>query len=254
MPTVDLVIARYNEDIGWLKDYKSNPFNKIYVYNKGSGGEDCPLSPTVYEKLENVGRCDHTYIYHIIKNYDNLADVTIFAKGSVICPMRGMQREPAKFSKTVERAFETGNSVFTGKHYPPSLEESMGDFTMATYISHCGVNKDSTTKPALFPATPSPYKEWYKARFPGIKEDRASFAGIFAVSKAHIHNRKKASYEPFLKELAVDSNPEAGHFMERSWYALFHPIPESCHVEIFMQGGRKKRSTRRLKKRRLRKK
>ena len=33
--------------------------------------------------LENIGRESHTYLYHIVKNYSVLADVTIFVRGNV---------------------------------------------------------------------------------------------------------------------------------------------------------------------------
>jgi hypothetical protein len=81
--TIDLVIARYNEKLDWLKDYSSYKFNRVFLYNKGESNVELPesfrpLEPLIYEKLPNVGRCDHTYIHHIIKHYNNLGDVTIF--------------------------------------------------------------------------------------------------------------------------------------------------------------------------------
>ena len=66
--TIDLVIARYNENLDWLKAYEKYNFNKIYVYNKGATPIRLPdpfHAKAIYEDLENVGRCDHTYIHHI---------------------------------------------------------------------------------------------------------------------------------------------------------------------------------------------
>ena len=37
-----------------------------------------------YIKLENKGHLADTILRHIIKNYDNLADVTFFTHGSLI--------------------------------------------------------------------------------------------------------------------------------------------------------------------------
>src|SRR5437868_6471221 len=78
--TIGIVIARYNENLYYLDDIRQ--FLKGYtvnfhIYNKG---------PTPIPKpcivLENVGVCDHTYLYHIITHYDNLDDITIFLPGS----------------------------------------------------------------------------------------------------------------------------------------------------------------------------
>jgi hypothetical protein len=69
---VNLVIARYNEDIEWTK--KIN--HKITIYDKSNN----PVENSI--KLKNVGREGETFLYHIIKNYDNLDDVTVFLQGN----------------------------------------------------------------------------------------------------------------------------------------------------------------------------
>jgi hypothetical protein len=74
---IDLVVARYNEKLDWLKDVPKNI--NIIIYNKGL--ED--LTQT-FIKLPNIGRESHTYLYHIITNYNNLADITIFSQGDSI--------------------------------------------------------------------------------------------------------------------------------------------------------------------------
>ena len=71
----DIVVARYNEDISWLSEI--NPeFNKI-IYNKGENNIEYP-----FLQLRNWGGDAHTYIYHIVKNYDQLADFTAFVQGN----------------------------------------------------------------------------------------------------------------------------------------------------------------------------
>ena len=61
MKDISLVIARYSEDISWI-----NKFNiKKFIYNKGE--DEIPDSV----KLPNIGLEPHTFIYHIINNYNN---------------------------------------------------------------------------------------------------------------------------------------------------------------------------------------
>jgi hypothetical protein len=79
----EIVIARYNEDLSWLKKIPKNI--KITIYNKGKDDIENMknLKNLKYNiiKLPNIGRESHTYLYHIINNYDKLADKTIFTQG-----------------------------------------------------------------------------------------------------------------------------------------------------------------------------
>lgn len=77
--TLEIVVARYNENLDWLKDIKKSKDIKITVYNKGNDDITVPFIP-----LPNIGRESHTYLYHIINNYENLADQTIFCQGDSI--------------------------------------------------------------------------------------------------------------------------------------------------------------------------
>ena len=51
--TIDVVVARFNEDLGWTKALR--PDARLFVYNKGEPRD-----------LPNVGREAHTYFWHII--------------------------------------------------------------------------------------------------------------------------------------------------------------------------------------------
>jgi hypothetical protein len=55
-----------------------------------------------------------------------------------------------------------------------------------------------------------------------------SFNGMFAVSREHIKQHPVSHYEALLRALSHSSNPEDGHFLERSWVAVFHPLPREC--------------------------
>jgi hypothetical protein len=78
---VEIVISRYNEDLSWINEYPFNQFEYI-VYNKGDNDNFEKNNVKKIINLDNVGRCDHTYLYHIINNYDNLSEHTIFLPGS----------------------------------------------------------------------------------------------------------------------------------------------------------------------------
>lgn len=78
---VKVVVARYSENIDWIKQF---PPSNFVVYNKGpdnlSGiATDHPGVEIL--TLPNVGREGHTYFMHIYKNYDQLDDYTVFLQG-----------------------------------------------------------------------------------------------------------------------------------------------------------------------------
>lgn len=68
-----IVIARYNENLEWTKFLKT----EAVIYNKGEDVET--RHKTV--RLPNIGMGGATFWYHIIENYDNLADITLFIQG-----------------------------------------------------------------------------------------------------------------------------------------------------------------------------
>jgi hypothetical protein len=70
-----MVVARYNENLNWLKQI---PWNYI-VYNKGT---DLPEQIDNEIKLQNIGREAHSYLTYIVDNYEDLLNFTIFAQGN----------------------------------------------------------------------------------------------------------------------------------------------------------------------------
>lgn len=70
-----IIVARYNEDINWTKQ-----FPDVIIYNKGD--DDLESSFQNIIKLKNVGREGHTYYTYIYENYDNLDKYTIFLQGN----------------------------------------------------------------------------------------------------------------------------------------------------------------------------
>lgn len=70
---LEVVVARYNESVDWVKDLNYNAI----VYNKNKEDNDVFLN-----NLPNVGREGHTFFHHIVNNYDNLSDYIAFVQGN----------------------------------------------------------------------------------------------------------------------------------------------------------------------------
>lgn len=82
-----LVCCIYNENIEWILDCVDD-YKYIYIYIKNRNRVDyirnmfVNMYNVIVIEIENIGSCDHVYLYHIIKNYDNLDNITYFSKGT----------------------------------------------------------------------------------------------------------------------------------------------------------------------------
>jgi hypothetical protein len=74
MKSREFVIAKYHRPTEWTKLLNG----KVTIYNKSKD----TLQPNEIYLQNNVGRCIHTYVTHILNNYDNLADETFFSQDS----------------------------------------------------------------------------------------------------------------------------------------------------------------------------
>ena len=74
MSAVELVVARCQEDISWMRNVPLTL--RLAVYDK-SGGSVWPGSIP----LPNIGREAHTYLHHLTERYDSLAEWTVFCQG-----------------------------------------------------------------------------------------------------------------------------------------------------------------------------
>jgi hypothetical protein len=255
--TCDMVIAMYKEPLTWLKNYEKKEYNfrNIFLYNKNEAfntktsqdlhcvmnGKEC-----VKINLVNEGRCDHTYLYHIIHHYDTLADVTIFTKGS-----SDLYRERAKLNFLTKKVFETKQSAFSIEKMGTYINIAFKDFRMDSYQASHPENKEKGITHIFSrnvkPAEPRPFGKWYDKHFPNIKVLDVSYAAVMAISRNHIHQHPKEFYQNLIKELEGHSNPEVGHYFERAWLAIFYPIPENCLYVgggFTQHGGKKRRKTR----------
>lgn len=205
---VQYVIARYNEDIEWLL----YTYKDIIIYNKG---EKCLFHNQIL--LSNVGREAHTYLYHIVNNYDKLADITVFSQANIAdhCGMNYIGFYDRLISGC--RLHGISQNFYTISSKPGNGVDREFNFTAKNDLHmRYKVPMESIMKIS--------YGEWFdryiQKPFP-TDWTRMYVGAIFAVSKEKIHSRSKEFYEKILKQLEHDNAPIEAHFLERSWYYLF---------------------------------
>jgi len=245
---VDLVIARYKEKLDWVKEYLPKEFHKIHVYNKGPQNITCDdIAPKksckVYDMSDkNVGVCDHTYLYHIIENWDNLADVTIFCPGSIYLPYK-----TDKFNKTLKKVEETGNTAFFVSNQPHesrmTVKENFVNFTLNDHLVANVSNRNNAGRIPIAPASIRPFGAWYEHHLPNMKVYGFSLWGIFAASKEDIKKQSKSFYENIIKDVSRNKHEEASHFMERAWTSIIHSPDHqykpdgTVYRDVLQEGG-----------------
>ena len=214
---VKIIVARYNEDLSWMKEPPFNKFRYI-VYNKGINDdfEKCNVDKII--QLPNVGRCDHTYLYHIVHNYSNLNVINVFFPG---CLTSEWKKEKAK--KILYNILHYKTAIFLGIK-SPNIKKQFETFTLDNWCSTDSENRKLNDETKLLPAIIRPYGKWFNYHFGNIKVKNWCTFGIFSMHKFDIRKHNIARYQKLLSGLSLHSNPEVGHYTERSWAAIFHPL------------------------------
>ncbi len=203
-----MIIARYKEDISWLKKYSLD--FKIFIYNKGDYLTS-PIGERIIN-LPNLGRESHTWLYHIVHNYKNLCENNIFLQGRIDDLGCLSFKNPYKYLEKIN-----------GKCFCASRYGLLGPYHWKENI---GIEKDiryakdwydgKITKPK------KNFRNFAKDLFPEIPILVAtSYGGCFAVKKEAIQKYDINFYKELLNILSSSENPLEGHFMERLWCYMF---------------------------------
>lgn len=201
-----LIIARYKEDISWLKPYKQ--FN-IVIYNKGPVIKDKEFKTI---NLKNVGRESHTWLHHIVSNYFNLDDINIFLQGKIDDLNCMAFKNPYDYLKELDKyGFSTSRLGLLGPLH---------------WQWHVGIEKNKKYKNQWenFEISRSKigFRKFATDLFPEIPLLVAtSYGGCFAVKKELIRNYDINFYKNLLNIVKDHPNPIEGHYLERLWCYMF---------------------------------
>jgi Protein of unknown function (DUF3431) len=214
---IQIVISRYNENLEWINEFPFNKFTYI-VYNKGINDNFEKKNVTKIINLPNIGRCDHTYLYHIVNNYNNLNVINVFLPGSL-----NIEHKKTNAKKLLNNILKYRTAIFLGT-LSGDIQKEFNDFTLDNWCCTDLANKQINDETKLLPAIIRPYGKWFKYHFGNIKVKYYCINGIFSIHKMDILKHKKIRYIKLLRAVERHSNPEVGHYIERSWAALFHPL------------------------------
>lgn len=207
-----IVVARYNENIDWLKPEIEK--GNVAFYNKG---EKLGIPNEIM--LPNVGRESETYLQYIIDNYPNFHDVIVFTQAK-FSDHRENVDELNYLLQLKNEAYQLGflksyppvihfNKIHPSKYY---WDEDWNFKFNKWYLS----NNYKNNCPILF-------KDWFQSNIHHTYPNPISIYsnGLFAVRKELILKHSLDFYKTLILEVNHHIDPAEGHFLERSWFYIF---------------------------------
>lgn len=216
-PTISIIISRYNEDLKWTLEEPFNQF-KYIVYNKGDNELFEKTAVLQIINLPNVGRESHTYLHHIISNYDNLSDIVVFLPGST-----NLSHKKRKATMILWKIIATNQAHFIGL-YGKSVKNTFRNFYINDWICSSAKNFQKNPESRLEQCTIKPYGNWYSHFFGDKQAHWVTWCGIFSVDKRDVLRNGINRYKTLITTVSDHSNPEANHYLERSWGVIFAPF------------------------------
>ena len=203
--SVELVIARHEEDLRWVRRVPASI--RIAIYNKGTTLA-LPLEIVRREgfsvnALPNLGREAHTYLTHLSERYEEVAPVTIFCQG---------------------HPFDHAPDFHARLRGVSEGSESPDPFLWYGFLEE---TDDPRGKRLFVPWSKNPERKELKTGrlheelFGGTTPDFFHFRGgaQFAVTREAVHRRDREFYLRAL-DLSVKI-PLAAHSYERIWDRIF---------------------------------
>jgi hypothetical protein len=202
--SIVVLVARYNEDIRWIRWLKIENIDRVVVIDKGMGDVRMhhsfdPEKIRCFTGAPNVGREGHTFYQFIVDNYFNLPDHLVLLQGNpfdhsphIIDRMNAFTQEPYE---------KRADFFYLSEEFEKVDLDGLGHFTPAPLPMR------SVWEHIFHEASPE-HKEWIFG------------AGAqFVVSKRAILSRPCSVYERIVHLLKHEADPIEGYCMER-----LHPI------------------------------
>ena len=190
----ELVIATYNRTYDWIDQVNSDVSVKVYTKDLNT------LSTNEIVIPNNVGRDVHTFFYHIVNQYDNLADVTFFSQDFGLEHVENypeiINGDQAVWNAEAKQHFEEYWAYQKGPY-------EGWQWWNAQHFGGQVLRCDATG----LPNHPNlPLKETWDKLFTTQFPEFIEFVpgGHFSITKSQIHIRSKAFYQEVLRILETE--------------------------------------------------
>jgi hypothetical protein len=218
---IEFIITRYREYIDWIQ-FIPKHVNKIYIYNKGDNSnlfksyipDEDMVAKLEIIPLDNIGRIDHTLVYHILNHYTELPDLLVNLPGTVM-----MSERKGRYFTMIARRLNKIITNYKGFYAPRFFKVSNNyNYNINDYVPEGICNRNGNP---LIKSTYVDFQDWKVSVVDSRPIKYVCMRGMFAVGRDNILHIDKALYERLLESLSVGDNIENGHFAERIWAHLF---------------------------------
>ena len=235
--TLDIVLAVHSSPVAELLDAMASALDTqvqatVWIYQKGqlTSQERKRLNAfqrlqVKWKRLENVGRCDHSYLTHIARRYDTLPALTLFLKDTTFAHVHvGYASKLLTFLRRLPAPVDFWGARPLGRAKPDwEMKKYGSDLCRNDFIKKKRHGRTCYKSDSNYIRAGMLLGAWRSQMgLPNGSTYKFVPGGIFAASREAIRRTPLPVYERLQKEVSRGANLEAGHFMERSWFATFN--------------------------------
>lgn len=201
---VEVVVARYSEDISWLRLLSND---MLRIYNKGAPLPENSKFPVT--TLPNVGREAHTYLYHIVHAYENMREYVVFVQGSILAN-EGCCTNPLQY---VIDLISSARALGISANWKRWNDMYPTDYHMRERV-------------ACVPSNDGSFGQWFEKRVSPLYINNPKWfkGAVFCVRSEWIRMRPKSFYQALLHTMSQSNAPEEAYYMERAWFYIARKV------------------------------
>ena len=239
---IHIVVSHCEEHVNWIAQYIGPGYNvkNITIFSKCNRkirglDELTKFAHVQVIRLDNVGRCDHTYAYWIAKHYKEIQDNVETEGDDVVLFLKDNKRF-RRLYYNFKRYFTFLTDVGFGCVKKPECDCSI-QCTRWRLMPNLAHNKSYVLDFSL-----DEYKrvhrdenhEFLNEKYHNLKSWRddmnlalpstpsmpVCYGGMFGVKRKHILNQPLSVWESVMKSLERGDNIIEGHYAERMWAGI----------------------------------
>ena len=197
------------------------PADNIHIYNKINN----KYKPARFRNnlmLRNIGKCDHSFLTHVVNNYARLTEWTLFMtpryKKHLLQHIEPLIKSPLDLFQFCDKSMWllSAKAYFSPKCQ--DLDYFCRDYRLTKYVgSVLRANKSNLTFGEWMEKFVEPKFDDYVRR----EGAHVNFGGTFCYSKKRILSRPLEYYKSLMTQFDANDS-EVAHFFERAWYYIFN--------------------------------
>ena len=262
---VHIVVSHCKADLHWMSNFTNGFFNVASIHIITKCGQEVVGAPGMasIEKMQNVGRCDHSYARYINSildtklsndNDDGSSSIVMFLKDDM-SDQNLHQKARWNDYMTMIQVASSSNGFSCGLVHDKTLGMRNARVDIAAYYLTSKVvefsQKQYTRRADMYEGDGIEFKsKWSNLGSfyhdvlnanPSSDVVQVCFGGTFAVLVPNIKNVDASVWRAAENALERGDSIEEGHFMERSWaYLLANPL-EQYQITALLQYSEKDR-------------